>query len=69
MTKNLKSGDRVSWQSSGGKSTGTVVRKQTTPMRIKGHKVAASTDNPEYIVKSGKSGKEAARKPEALKKV
>ena len=63
----LKKGDKVEWDSSGGHSVGKVVKKVTTPTKIKGHKVAASKDNPEYIVKSDKGG-EAAHKPEALKK-
>ena len=69
MKKTLKRGDKVSWNSSGGHSVGKVVKKQTTPTQIKGHKVAASDDNPQYIVKSDKSGKEAAHKADALKKV
>ena len=69
MTKALRKGDRVSWETSQGRTTGTVVRKATSPMKIKGHKVAASEDNPEYVVKSAKSGALAAHKPEALKKV
>ena len=68
MTQSLKAGDKVSWDSSGGHSVGKVVRKQTTPTQIKGHRVAASKDNPQYIVKSDKSGKEAAHKPGELKK-
>ncbi len=44
------------------------VKKQTSPTQIKGRKVAASKDNPEYIVKSDKSGKIAAHKPDELKK-
>ena len=68
MAKELKSGDKVLWDSSGGHSTGTVVKKQTTPTQIKGHTVAASKDEPQYIVKSDKSGKEAAHKPGELKK-
>jgi hypothetical protein len=68
MAKDLKAGDKVEWDSSGGHSTGKVVKKQTTPTRIKGHKVAASKDNPQYIVKSDKSGKEAAHKPGELRK-
>ena len=68
MTKELKSGDKVEWDSSGGHSTGKVVKKQTATPTIKGHKVAASKDDPQYIVKSDKSGKEAAHKPDALKK-
>lgn len=64
----LKKGDKVEWESSGGHSVGKVVRKVTTPTRIKGHKVAASADNPEFIVKSDKGG-EAAHKPGALEKI
>ncbi len=63
----LKKGDKVEWDSSGGHSVGKVVKKVTSPTKIKGHKVAASKENPEYIVKSDKGG-EAAHKPEALKK-
>jgi len=68
MTKSLKVGDEVSWDSSGGHSTGKVVKEQASPTHIKGHKVAASKDNPQYIVKSDKSGKLAAHKPGELKK-
>lgn len=68
MAKDLKTGDKVEWDSSGGHSTGEVVKKQTSATQIKGHKVAASKDNPQYIVKSDKSGKEAAHKPDELKK-
>lgn len=68
MPKDLKPGDTVEWDSSGGHSTGRVVRKQTTPTAIKGHKVAASPDNPEFIVRSATSGKLASHKPEALKR-
>ena len=35
---------------------------------IKGHHVAASADNPEFLVESDKTGAEAAHKPAALKK-
>jgi hypothetical protein len=68
MADNLHAGDHVKWQTSQGETEGVVVRKQTTPTDIKGHHVAASKDNPEYIVISDKSGKEAAHKPDALKK-
>ncbi len=66
--KTLKAGDKVEWDSSGGHSVGKVVKKITNPTKIKGHKVAASKENPEYIVKSDKSGGIAAHKPEALKR-
>jgi Hypervirulence associated proteins TUDOR domain len=68
MAKELKAGDKVSWDSSGGHVAGKVVRKQTTPTNIKNHKVTASKDSPQYIVKSDKSGKQAAHKPSELKK-
>lgn len=67
MTKTFHKGERVGWDSSGGHSTGKVVRKLTAPMQIKGHKVAASTNNPEYLVETD-DGKRAAHKPEALTK-
>ena len=67
MTKSLKAGDKVSWKSHGGTARGKVVRKVTSPMSIKGHKVAASKENPEYLVETGE-GKRAAHKAEALSK-
>jgi len=66
MARQLKTGDRVTWQSSGGGSVGRVERNLTSPGKIKGHEVAASEDNPEYLVRSEKSGEIAAHKPSAL---
>lgn len=66
--KSFKAGDKVSWDHSQGTSEGRVVRRQTTPTKIKGHKVAASKENPEYIVKSDKTGALAAHKPQELRK-
>ncbi len=67
--KRLKKGDHVAWETSQGKTSGTVKKKLTAPRMIKGHKVAASPENPEYLVESDKSGEEAAHKAEALKKL
>ena len=69
MAKQLKAGDKVAWETSQGETHGKVVRKQTSPTKIKSHKVAASPSNPEYIVKSDKSGKIAAHKPSGLRKL
>ena len=66
--KNLSKGDRVEWGISQGKTTGKVKKRVTSETKIKGHKVKASKDNPQYIVESEKSGNEAAHKPDALKK-
>lgn len=67
MTTNFSKGDKVSWKSHGGEAHGNVVRKQTEPTRIKGHKVAASPENPQFIVETDE-GKRAAHKAEALSK-
>ena len=58
--KDFKAGDRVSWNSSQGKVTGTVKRKLTEPIDIKSHHVAASPDNSEFLVQSTGSGQLAA---------
>jgi hypothetical protein len=67
MANEFKAGDRVTWNSHGGTAEGKVVKKLTGSMTIKGHKVAASKDNPEYLVETDE-GKQAAHKPEALHK-
>ncbi|MGB7975634.1 MAG: DUF2945 domain-containing protein [Roseiarcus sp.] len=69
MAKQLKPGDKVAWQSSGGGSVGSVEGKLTSPGRIKGHEVAASKDDPEFLVRSKKSSKIAAHKASALRRV
>ena len=63
----FKKGDKVSWSSHGGTAHGVVEKKQTSRTEIKGHTVAASEDNPEYIVRSDRGG-QAAHKPDALHK-
>ena len=69
MAKELKTGDKVAWRSSGGGSAGRVERKLTSPGRIKGHEVAASHRQSGISVRSDKSGKVAAHKPSALRRV
>ena len=69
MADQLKKGDRVKWRTSHGETTGEVEKQITSPIDIKSHHVAASEDNPEYLVKSDKTGKEAAHKPDALEKL
>ena len=73
MAKKLKKGDAVEWNSHGGKksrngvATGVVVKKLTRPRTIKGHRVAASKEDPQYLVRSDNGGK-AAHKPSALRR-
>jgi hypothetical protein len=68
MADPLKPGDKVEWDSSQGEVSGTVKKKLTKPTQIKGHKVAASPENPEYLVESAKTGARAAHKPAELRK-
>jgi hypothetical protein len=67
MSDQLKAGDKVHWSSSGGEAHGKVVKKVTSPTKIKSHAVAASKDNPQFIVETDRGAK-AAHKPTALKK-
>lgn len=68
MAKDLKIGDTVAWKTSQGETSGKVVKKQTSPTKIKGHEVKASKADPQVIVESSKTGARAAHKPSALKK-
>lgn len=68
MSEQFKVGDKVQWHSPQGPVHGTIKQKLTSPVEIKGHHVAASDENPEYLVVSDKTGAEAAHKPAALKK-
>lgn len=63
----LKKGDEVTWKSHGGTAHGEVEKKLTSDTKVKGHQVRASSDDPQYLVKSDKGG-EAAHKGSALKK-
>jgi DUF2945 family protein len=64
----LKAGDKVTWKTSQGKTSGVVKKKLTGKTKIKSHVVSASKKNPEYLVQSSKTGARAAHKPSALKK-
>jgi hypothetical protein len=66
--RDLKKGDRVEWNTSQGKTTGEVKKRVTSKTKIKGHEVKASKGNPQYVVESEASGKQAAHKPESLEK-
>ena len=67
MTEVFNIGDKVQWHSPQGPVQGTIKKKLTASLDIKGHHVAASKDNPEFIVETA-DGKRAAHKASALKK-
>ena len=61
-------GDKVTWKSHGGEAVGKVVKEITEQTEAAGRTVKASKDEPQYLVKSDKSGGEAVHKPGALQK-
>ena len=66
MTQEFKKGDKVEWDSHGGTAVGHVERKITSDTEAGGRTVRASEDEPQYLVKSEKSGGTAVHKPSAL---
>ncbi len=68
MTQEFSKGDKVTWKSHGGTAEGEVIRKITSDTEAGGRTVRASKDEPQYLVRSEKSGGEAVHKPEALTK-
>ena len=60
-------GDKVEWESSNGEIKGTVQKAVTGTLKIKGHTVKATPQNPEIMVVSDKTGAKAAHKPDALR--
>ncbi len=66
MSKEFTKGDHVTWNSHGGQAEGTVEEKITSDTKAAGRQVRASEDDPQYLVRSEKSGGEAVHKPSAL---
>ena len=69
MAQDFKRGDRVEWNFRGRRVVGKVRRTLTSRTVVNGRAVAASKDDPRYLVKSDKSGKETARRASALRHV
>ncbi len=68
MSDDLKRGDHVTWKSHGGTAEGTVEKRITSDTEAAGRTVRASEDDPQYLVRSEKSGGEAVHKPAALER-
>jgi len=69
MPGEFRRGDPVEWRFRGRRVTGTVRRKLTSRTEIGGRPVAASKDDPRYVVRTDKTGKETTRRPGALRKL
>ena len=68
VPKSFRKGDEVEWDSHGGTAVGKVERRITSRTEAGGRTVDASEDEPQYLVRSDKSGGTAVHKPEALRK-
>ena len=66
MADEFTKGDHVRWNSHGSQAEGTVERKITSDTEAAGRAVRASEDDPQYEVRSQKSGGTAVHKPSAL---
>ena len=66
--KKLSKGDQVEWSTHGTTTEGKVKKKITSETEAGGRTVKASEDEPQYLVESDKSGRDAVHKPDALKK-
>lgn len=69
MSDDLTAGDRVSWDTSQGRTQGTVVEKKTKDFQLAKQQWRASEDEPKYVVESEKTGARAAHEPSALRKL
>lgn len=62
----VSKGNKVNWRSHGEVVHGTVEKKITERTSEAGRTVDASADEPQYKVRSAKTGREAVHKPGAL---
>ena len=69
MAQAFNQGDKVQWASGSGTATGTVQKRVTEETTVKGNTVAASEDDPRYLVKNDNTGNVSGHKAEALSKV
>ena len=66
MSDDFRKGDQVEWRSHGTTVAGKVEKKITQDTEAAGRTVRASDHDPQYLVTSDKTGREAVHKPSAL---
>ena len=59
----------MSWNTSQGRTHGTIVQRKTKDFEFADQHFTASSDEPAFIVESEKTGAKAAHKGEALRKL
>jgi Hypervirulence associated proteins TUDOR domain len=68
-TRHYKVGNHVSWNSEAGQVSGTIAKVITSEIEFKGYRVHASSDEPQYQIKSDKTDHVAMHKASALTKL
>jgi len=69
MTKKLKVGGHVSWNSEAGRVSGRIIKVCTRNVSYKGYIHHASKDDPQYAIKSDKTDHVALHKGTALRRL
>lgn len=69
MKRRFKVGDHVTWNSEAGHVSGTIIKVHTKDVDYKGHIHRASSDEPQYEIKSDKTDHIAMHKGSALKRI
>jgi hypothetical protein len=67
MAKKFKVGDHVSWNSEAGRVSGRIIRVHTKNINYRGYTHHASTDDPQYEIRSDKTDHLALHKGRALR--
>lgn len=62
----MRTGSRVSWNTSHGTTHGTIIERRTKDFQLNGQRYTASEDEPMFIVESAKTGARAAHRESAL---
>lgn len=66
MTRSLRIGDHVSWNSEAGRVTGTIIKVHHKDLMYRRYIHHASPEDPQYEIKSDKSDHIALHKASAL---
>lgn len=69
MASTFQRGDRVVWSVGSGQTTGTVQERTTESVEVDGRTIAATSDDPRYLVKNDRTGTVTGHKPETLSPV
>lgn len=69
MPGHFKAGDHVRWNSEAGYVSGRIIKVHIKDFNYKGYRHHATGDDPQYEIKSDKTGHVAAHKGRALKKI